>query len=477
MPTDSNPTLDSSDLLRKCESPEKLHAWLVKYLDLHIPQTRVCPGHCAPFDYLWDAYHEPSPDMVVWAPRGGGKTRLAAVATLLDLLHKPGCSVRILGGSMEQSMRVWEYLVSDIETHLDVKKLGIKIAATRIRLKNGSSAAVLSQSQRSVRGVHVQKMRCDEVDLFEPPIWQAAQLTIKSRSQPEQIRGSLEAISTYHRIGGMMESVIESAQQSQRKLVRWCILEVLQRCPPERECMTCPLHEDCRGIAKEHCNGFFSIDDAIALKLRVSRDTWNAEMLCKRPSTEEAVFPMFDESVHVRDNLGVTQRMHMTLGVDFGFNNPFVALWCADDGERVHVVDEHVRQYTRIPDHVKEIRSRGWGLVDRIHCDPAGNGPNDQTAQSNVKYLQSEGFSVRSCGSKIADGIEQIRAALDPAWGEPTLYIDKRCKHLIAALRGYRYESAGTEKPLKDGKHDHLIDALRYFFINRRTGVTTVKAY
>ena len=66
----------------------------------------VCTGHAAPFDYLIRAYFEPASDQVVHAPRGGGKTRLAAVATLLDLLHKPGLSVRILGGSLEQSLRL-----------------------------------------------------------------------------------------------------------------------------------------------------------------------------------------------------------------------------------------------------------------------------------------------------------------------------------------------------------------------------------
>ena len=33
----------------------------------------------------------------------------------------------------------------------------------------------------------------------------------------------------------------------------------------------------------------------IRMKERVSEDTWNAEMLCKRPSTRASVFPMFDK--------------------------------------------------------------------------------------------------------------------------------------------------------------------------------------
>src|SRR5436190_7056256 len=80
----SRPIADAADLRR----------WLASCLQLKFPPAGVCPGHCSPFDYLHHAHFEPSADAVVWAPRGGGKTRLGAVATLLDLLHKPGCTVR-----------------------------------------------------------------------------------------------------------------------------------------------------------------------------------------------------------------------------------------------------------------------------------------------------------------------------------------------------------------------------------------------
>ena len=37
---------------------------------------------------------------------------------------------------------------------------------------------------------------------------------------------------------------------------------------------------------------------------------------------------------------------------------------------------------------------------------------------------------------------------------------------VLVALRCYRYPDAPGELPLKDGAHDHPIDALRYFFVN-----------
>lgn len=59
-------------------------------------------------------------------------------------------------------------------------------------------------------------------------------------------------------------------------------MEVLERCPAERSCEGCPLWEECRGVAKHSCDGHLKIDDAISLKQRVSVDTWQSELLCRR---------------------------------------------------------------------------------------------------------------------------------------------------------------------------------------------------
>ena len=63
----------------------------------------------------------------------------------------------------------------------------------------------------------------------------------------------------------------------------------------------------------------------------------------------------------------------------------------------------------------------------------------------------------------------QVRPALRPALGEPTLFVAARCEKLIKAMESYHYGEKGGELPVKDGEHDHLIDALRYHFVNRTT--------
>ena len=126
---------------------EDLKNYVKVFLGVDVPDRRICPDHSSPMDYLWHSFsiddgllikddlrigpadetpsnsppsalnhpstiiHHQSGDSLVWANRAGGKTELAAVATLLDAVFKPNCQIRILGGSGEQSGRMYEYLV------------------------------------------------------------------------------------------------------------------------------------------------------------------------------------------------------------------------------------------------------------------------------------------------------------------------------------------------------------------------------
>jgi hypothetical protein len=463
-----------STITTPCQDIHELRQWIATHLDLVLPERAVCPNHCSPSEYLRLAYFEPAQDLVVWAPRGGGKTRLAAVATLLDLLHKPGIAVRIVGGSLQQALLMWEHLLPDLETLAEGMFDG-KSRAQRIRLSNQSTVAVAAQSQRAVRGLRVQKLRCDEVELFKPDIWSAAQLTTRSRKDREgrSVRGVIEALSTYHQPHGLMGEVIARAEQRKTPLLRWCLLDVLEKCPPERECASCPLFFECQGVAKTACSGFFSIDDAIAMKRRVSLEMWESEMMCLRPSRGLGVFPHFRREVHVCESPAFvgSEATTLTLAVDFGFRNPFACLWiratrCGiDESPKVFVFDEYIESGLTLEQHLAAIQDR-HGRAAMVCCDPAGNARNDQTAVSNVQILRRHGYYVVSRQSAILDGIERIRAALRPAVGDPRLFIHPRCRRLIEAMEGYRFPPGQSELPLKDGTHDHPVDALRYFFVN-----------
>ena len=293
-----------------------------------------------------------------------------------------------------------------------------------------------------------------------------------------EIAGAVEALSTLHAPFGLMQRIVERAEAAGRPVIRWCLMEVLEKCPKERKCSGCPLWDDCRGVAKERCEGFFKIDDAIAMKARVSRETWECEMLCQRPSVKDCVFPTFDVSAHVTESVDEgDEEDRLWLGVDFGFKAPFVCLFIREDRFGVtYVVDEYVQERQTMDEHVGRLKAR-WETRPTIACDPAGGTRNEQTAVSNIALLRKEGFRVVKRKSAIIDGLEEIRTALKRGDGEINLFIHPRCKRLIAALRGYRYQDGGGELPWKDGVHDHLIDALRYYFVNRRRGEVVTRVY
>ncbi|HIJ66902.1 MAG TPA: hypothetical protein HPP87_01060 [Planctomycetes bacterium] len=472
-------------------SRRDLANYIKVFLGIDVPDTKLCDGHATPMDYLWYAYSSDdrgektedrnrlNGDCIVWANRGGGKTELAAIATLLDCIFKPGCQIRILGGSGEQSGRMYEYLTSFVAKGFEAFLAG-PVRKERCAFLNGSTVEVLTQSATSVRGTHVQKLRCDEVELFDEQVFSAAKFVTHSK---DSIIASMETISTMHRPYGLMQRLITDADKNNTPVFKWCMWEVIEKCT-ERTCSQCPLWGDCGGRAKRAA-GYLKIDDCITQMRRASRAGFESEMLCRRPLLENVVFAEFDPALHV-EPVDYDRDLPLYRALDFGFVNPFVCLWLqVDSSGCVRVIDEYVRSRAAVNVHADEIKRRTPCSEERVaatFCDPAGAGRNDVTGTSSVKELRSMGIRTRYRRSNILAGIELIRRALRAGDGASRLVISPRCVRLIEALQCYHYPDTATsgpdaELPLKDGVYDHPIDALRYFFSGLATAKTTSRRY
>ncbi|HOK94759.1 MAG TPA: hypothetical protein PK052_05285 [Anaerohalosphaeraceae bacterium] len=473
--TDRQP-LKASLRHRAPQSRRWLRWYLGRYLNYRVPAVRVCAGHSSPMDYLWHAYsadgwrRQPdsgqgcSGDCIVWANRGGGKTQLAAAATLLEGLFKPHCRTLILAGSRQQSGRMYDYLCEFVQRGFS-DYLDGRMLADGCRFVNGATVQVLAQSAASVRGLHVHKLRCDEVELFDPEVLAAANFVTHSS---RQLTAAMELLSTMHRPYGPMQTLIDTAAGRRIPVFRWCVWEVIEQCRPERSCSRCPLNSDCGGKARQ-ARGYLKIDDVISQMRRSSRAVFESEMLCLRPNLEKAVFAEFNPAVHVRP-AGYDAGLPLYRSLDFGFVNPFVCLWIQTDGSGVvRVIDEYVQSRRLIGEHAQAIRRRTpceESQVVMTFCDPAGSGCNDVTGTSAVRELKALGFRLKYRASRIYEGIGLIRSALRAGDGQSRLVIDPRCRRLIEALLCYHYPDAASETPCKDGIYDHPIDALRYFFVN-----------
>lgn len=499
--------VDARGVLAPCPAtPEELHAFLRVHAGLRIARTPLCPGSAAPFDYLVHAFFEgrvwhqgrwragPA-DCVLWANRGGGKTFLGAVATALDLAFKPGVQVRILAGSAEQGSHMFGHLRRLFARRPFDALLDGRPTRRRLAVRSGGVVEVLAASQASVRGTRPQKLRADELDLFDAELWRAAQLTTRSLEMPgpwgRTVRGSIDALSTMHRPMGLMHRVAgeshgpehwrgpDPAGPRGRLLLRWNIIDCLEHCPPGRACDGCGLWDACAGRAKSRPPedaGHVAIDDALTLRSRCGVEAWEAEMLCLRPARREAVYPEFDEAAHVIDSDAPPQGRWLA-GLDFGFRGPTAVLWAhQDDDGTLRVMHERIVAGRTVAQHAAAIASgRDPDAPDApdapptprpawVAIDPAGRQVNDQTGVSSALVLRRAGLAVRSMPMRVHPGVMLVRARLAPADGSgPRLFVHRRCAGLIAALRSYRYPADRPEslEPLKDGA-DHPCDALRY---------------
>ena len=71
----------------------------------------------------------------------------------------------------------------------------------------------------------------------------------------------------------------------------------------------------------------------------------------------------------------------------------------------------------------------------------------------------------------ITDGVNHMRKFIMSADNKIRLHINKKCTGIIEDLYSYRYPEhkegfAIKEQPLKDGLHDHGVDALRYGLVS-----------
>jgi hypothetical protein len=226
-----------------------LQNYLAAVLRLKVPDKRICQGHSSPMDYLCHSFlgEGGGGDCVVWAGRGGGKTMLGAALTFLDCACRPGCQVRILGGSLEQSRRMYEHFMAFIEGGCGGMLKG-PARRTRCAFVNGSAVEILTQSARNVRGRHVQKLRCDEVELFDKDVLTAAKFVPQSGSD---ILASMEMLSTMHRPYGLMHDEVMAARSHGRRVFKWCLWEVIEKCA-DWSCSRCPLAQDCGGRRRMH---------------------------------------------------------------------------------------------------------------------------------------------------------------------------------------------------------------------------------
>ena len=220
--------------------------------------------------------------------------------------------------------------------------------------------------------------------------------------------------------------------------------------------------------------------DLIEARRTLSKEVYYQEFGAEFTSLSGKVYNDFTRNDNVGD-YKLQYNFPVFLSIDFGYRCPAVIFFQVirdqKGVEHIHIFDEIIhKRNLRTADLVDLIKEKKYKIT-RVFGDPAG-----YQVQASVGIGEAEIFhqmtgyrlySVRDGASRnINSGVSHVRNFILSQDGTRRLHIDENCNGIIEDFEGYRYpdEAEGKdlkETPLKDGLHDHGMDAVRYFFVNR----------
>lgn len=208
--------------------------------------------------------------------------------------------------------------------------------------------------------------------------------------------------------------------------------------------------------------GGYDDPELVRIRSTVSKQYWDQEYAAEFTSFEGQIYPEFDENIHVK-TIEYNPAWKNYLAFDFGFVDPFVCLdIMVDKFDNVYVWREYQVSHQATWTHANIIKNRsnpqGYHVTE-MFADPSG-----ADEQATLILVLGQTVSERVSWEQ---GVEAIRRHLKPFVGEPKLFIDPSCFHLIrqiSQLRKKEIKDGHNERPGQHDYDDHGPDALRYFF-------------
>lgn len=209
-------------------------------------------------------------------------------------------------------------------------------------------------------------------------------------------------------------------------------------------------------------------------RLRLRDGIWAA--------AEGVIYEEFAPDVHVVDPFPIPAEWPRWWSIDFGFVNPFVCQWWAQDGDgRLYLYREIYRTRRLVEDHARHILGivapGGVWVEPRPRAVICDHDAEDRATLA--RHLGMSGMSTTAARKQVVPGVQAVQSRLKvQADGRPRLMVVRgalveRDAELVDAGRptcteeefpGYvwavRPGGVVKEEPLKE--NDHGMDALRY---------------
>jgi phage terminase large subunit len=205
-------------------------------------------------------------------------------------------------------------------------------------------------------------------------------------------------------------------------------------------------------------------------KARLRRGQW--------VQAEGVVYDGWDRAVHIRDPFPISDAWPRFLVVDFGYTNPLVAQWWAqDDDGRLYRYRELYQTKLLVEDAAKKIKalSAGEPRPRAVICD--------HDAEDRATLERHLGRSTIAAKKEKSVGIQAVQSRLRVAGdNKPRLFVlrdslvrrdteldeAKRPCCLEEEIEGYVWDMTGG-KALKDEPiklNDHALDCMRYLVMH-----------
>jgi hypothetical protein len=367
---------------------------------------------CAADPWQVDLLNSRDQRVLLNCARQSGKSTTVAAMAMHTVMAEPNSLVLLLSPSLRQSLELFRK-VRQAERALEHPLAQVKSTATELEFDNGSRIVCLPANEETIRCFsRVALLIIDEASRVADDIYSAV------RPMLAVSNGRLICLSTPYGKRGFFY------REWHDRLATWRRVRVTWR--------------DCPRI----------VPAFIEEEKRSQGKSWiRQEYECSFEALSGLVYPDFADRV-VSDPWPDSQGRAVG-GIDFGFRNPFCALWGVHDRDDVlWISDERYVRHTTIRDHAPALpRGVHW------FADPSG--------ASDIAELRRANLVVLPALNDVRSGIAAVTARIETG----RLKVRRAgCANLLAEAETYRYpkSEAGAEAENPIPEFNHAMDALRY---------------
>ncbi len=364
--------------------------------------------------------------------RQAGKSTVVSALALHTALFRPGALVLLLSPSYRQSAEIFRKVLDGFDA------LGRPLPATsrtqlRLHLANGSRVVCLPGREETVRSFGgVNLLVIDEAARVRDDLYRSV------RPMLAVSQGRLVALSTPFGRRGWFYEEWAGTGPWRRVQITW------RDCPRITAAF---IEEERRAlgpawVAQEYETTFTALEGLVYPEFGAALS--DAPLSWRQVSN----LPIPDRQV---GNLP-PQKTRAVGGIDFGWRNPFAAVWGVLDADDVlWLTGERYATRTPLHEHAAALAKLG-GVT--WYADPSG--------ATEIAGLRAAGLTVRPGDNDLRPGIAAVSARLQTG---RLRVVRGACPELLREAGLYRYPTEaerlrGEENPVDE--HNHALAALRY---------------